>query len=192
MWSTPLDRELAAKNDDRASAEFDTIAIETYAQHAATRRRLVGDEFVFAETLRPERGQTAVRRAGDRILIDARSRRKVAGDKIVFAVRGAAGDDHAAHLNLPQRRVIRFQAAHIVFRVDLDEIVEFVAANVSRTPNAERVEQPGRKLRFLFMCGWAIDLDPFAPLRGCEQAALCMKSSDVRRLQEFFFPQRVG
>src|SRR5437899_12794460 len=42
------------------------------------------------------------------------------------------------------------------------------------------------------MCGGKIELDPFAPLRGREQAALCMKSSDVRRLQEFFFPQRVG
>src|SRR5262245_57077826 len=63
--------ELAGEHRHRAAAEDDAIAGDAHPHDAAARRGLEARQFAPAEARAPVGREAAVRRAGDRVLVDA-------------------------------------------------------------------------------------------------------------------------
>src|SRR5581483_7723850 len=83
---------------------------------------LIGGEVRPAEPLRPIRRQHTVRRAGDRILVDAGT----AGEDATDYVGGMAGSgDDGEHIALlSERAEVRAKREHLLFRADDDQGIE--------------------------------------------------------------------
>ena len=77
------------------------ITIQTNPYHAAASRGLITNQFISIEPFAPEWAEAAVRRTGDRVLIDAHGGSEKTRDKIITARTGATGDNHAPDRNPP-------------------------------------------------------------------------------------------
>ena len=120
-----------------------------------------------------------------------RRRREEPRDEVVARRRGAARDDHPAHRQRGQRRVVRRQAPDGVLRVHLDQVVELVSADVLRR-HAERLGEAGRRRGRLVPLGWEIELDPLAGAIASEEAALGVEPRLPRGWQVPLLPQHVS
>ncbi len=80
-----------------------------------------------------------MRRTGHGIFIDARTRSEEARDTIVLAA--AAGDNHAAHRQLPQPAMIRLDGAHRLFGFELHQVIELIAPDMYRCLHSQGFQE---------------------------------------------------
>jgi hypothetical protein len=105
-------------------------------QLPAPRRNLSRKQFCFAQPLRPERNQRAMRRARHRIFIHARARRKEARDEITIISR--RGGDGAKTIKRLERGEIRLQGAHLGFIGKDREIIPRLENFFRRCPQSTK------------------------------------------------------
>src|SRR5262249_2359122 len=115
----PCDRHCRAAEKDALAGDADTY-------HAATGGCLIGQELILSKALPPVIAQATVRRAGDRVLIDAAARGKEPRHEIEARLRRPAGHDHASYRQRPQFRVVRRQPAQFRLRLNFDQVIELV------------------------------------------------------------------
>ena len=139
--------ELSAENRYRPAAQENAAVRHSDADDAAAPGRLESDQRGLAQPGGPERAQAAVRRTGDRVLVDAAGGSEVARDEIEPGRARRRRDDDAARrpAGRRERREPRLDAAQAIFRVELDQEVESIAADGQRL-GAEGLEQAGRRL----------------------------------------------
>jgi len=106
---------------DSAARNGDAVATVTAPQFSAAARTLAREEFGFAEARGPIGDQCAMRRAGDRVLIDAFSRREETRDEV--AILAGRGDDYGKAVERGHFRKIGLQRQHFVFAAEDTQIV---------------------------------------------------------------------
>ncbi len=77
-----LSQQVAAEDCDRLSEDVDPVPPRAHFDDAAAFRDLVPDHLGSPETLGPERGEVAMRRAGHQVFIDSEPGREEARDEI--------------------------------------------------------------------------------------------------------------
>ena len=119
--------------------------------HSATTGNLVGRQLRPADFLGPVRAKATVRRAADRIFVDADPRRKEPRNQVVLSRARATGRDHAAHRILFESPEVRAQAADNFLALELDQKVEPILAGKldSGAPSADcsSASSPGSEHR---------------------------------------------
>src|SRR5439155_2592270 len=151
---------------------------------------VIGEELRFAEPRAPEGAERAVGRARHRVLRDPRRRHEEVRVEVIVA-RRASRDDHTAHRQLREGGVVRREAAHGFLRVELDEIVELVPADV-RGRCAQGLDEARRHRRRLDgLCG-EVQLDPVPAPVGGEETALRVTPRLAVARKVGVLPQHVG
>ena len=121
--------------------ELHTITGQPHAHDPAASRRLVSDKILLAEPLRPVWGEATVRRAGHRVLRNARGGGEKTGHEVISRRGRAAGDDHSAGWHASPDVPCRARVARTISSTgDLDDDIHAVLANGDRL-DAEGVEQ---------------------------------------------------
>src|SRR5947199_5150767 len=82
IMSSSLFYKLSTHHSNGLSPKINTFPIDSNPYNASTCRSLVGNKFMLAEPITPERTETTVRRTSNRVLVDAYSRRKESRNKI--------------------------------------------------------------------------------------------------------------
>ena len=86
--------------------------------------------------------------------------------------------------------MVRLQGAHCRFRIELNDVIEHVFADIHRTCS-QRFDQALRRGRGLLPLSREIHLDPLAGAIGGQQSAARMKARLLVRRESPFLPKRV-
>ena len=91
---------------------------------------MIGEEFLFPQSLSPIRTEKTMGGTGNGVLVDIDPRSEEAGDKVIGGGFGAAGDDDSAGLDLPEFGKVRVQVSNDILRINLHKIIKPVFADI--------------------------------------------------------------
>src|SRR6266571_667017 len=128
--------KLSTHHSDSLSPKIDTFSIDSNLYNASTCRSLVANKFMLAEPITPERSETTVCRTSNRVLVDAYPRRKESRDKIKLWRIGATRHHYAPNWESCQQGKIWLDISHRLLRLDLNEVIKDVLADIFHCSNA--------------------------------------------------------
>ena len=141
--ATAVEEEVALPDRDGLAAERHPVAVKAHADDAAPSRGLLAHQLWPAEALGPERGQHAVRRTGDRILVHPDGRGEEAAHAVDALAVARRGDGDAAGIEHGQGAQVRLQRPDRGGRAELHDEVEAAPAD---GVDLGRPEGPGERV----------------------------------------------
>src|SRR5579859_1391070 len=102
-------------NCHRMSSKLYAITIDSKIEHTTARGGLKGDHFILVQLFSPIRRETAVGRAGHRVLIDTYPRGEKTRDEIIARRGRTAGDDYSSGFCLYQQSYVGLHHANGLF-----------------------------------------------------------------------------
>src|SRR5262249_28786093 len=116
------------------------IAAHFHSYDSSAGRDLMADKVGFVETCAPERPQAAMRRTTDRVFVHADGRSEKPRYEIETRVTGSSRHDDAPRRNCLELCIVWPQLTDGMFRGELRQNVEPVAAEVERLGTERRVQ----------------------------------------------------